>query len=185
MFELLDRMKLDGVQPDGITFLDVLAVCSRVGLVDKGRHYFQVMGSEYGLAPGPEHYTCMVDLLSRAGHLEEALRMARAMPCRPNAAVWLAVLGACRKWANVEVGRQAFEFAVSLNEKDASSYVMMASIYADAQMWEEAKELKARRTKCGAWKQPGQSWTDTGGTVHRFLVGEQEVVPGSRLQGCF
>lgn len=59
---------------------------------------------------------------------------------------------ACQKWENVEVGRWAFEHAVELNKKDASAYVLMANLYADACMEEDAKQVELRRLKEHAWK---------------------------------
>lgn len=175
VFDLFHTMRQGGVKPNSVTFLSVLTVCSHVGLVDKGREYFGVMSTEYSIAPCIEHYICMLDLLGRAGLLEEALGMAKTMPFRPNAAVWRTLLGACRKWGNVEVGRRAFEFAMSLNEKDPSAYSLMSNIYASAEMWDEAKEMQARRLDLKAWKQPGQSWwADMGGVVHSFLVGDKK-----------
>jgi hypothetical protein len=37
--------------------------------VDEGLRYFDCMCREYYITPVVEHYTCIVDLLSRAGHL--------------------------------------------------------------------------------------------------------------------
>jgi hypothetical protein len=43
-----------------------------------------------------EHYTCMVDLLGCAGHLQEPENMVMAMPGEPDVAAWMALLGACK-----------------------------------------------------------------------------------------
>ncbi|CAM6045849.1 unnamed protein product [Sphagnum compactum] len=43
-----------------------------------------------------EHYTCMVDLLGCAGHLQESEQMVMAMPCEPDVAAWMALLSACK-----------------------------------------------------------------------------------------
>eukprot|EP00246_Nothoceros_aenigmaticus_P003524 TRINITY_DN14698_c0_g3_i1.p1 TRINITY_DN14698_c0_g3~~TRINITY_DN14698_c0_g3_i1.p1 ORF type:complete len:106 (-),score=15.62 TRINITY_DN14698_c0_g3_i1:477-794(-) len=92
----------------------------------------------------------------------------------PSARVWLTLLGACRKWNNVEVAQQAFQLAVSVDSVDSAPYMLMSNIYLSAHMWEEAKEVQTRRLKSGAWKQPGQSWwTDKDGVVHTFGVREE------------
>eukprot|EP00246_Nothoceros_aenigmaticus_P011811 TRINITY_DN3374_c0_g1_i1.p1 TRINITY_DN3374_c0_g1~~TRINITY_DN3374_c0_g1_i1.p1 ORF type:complete len:148 (-),score=24.58 TRINITY_DN3374_c0_g1_i1:223-666(-) len=129
------------------------------------------MTADFGVSPTVEHYTCMMDLLGRAGHLDEALRMAKSMPFAPNSTVWHMLLGACRKWNNPEIGRQAFEYPVAMDEKDAACYVLMSNIYASVKMWQEANEMQTRRKRLGAWKKPGQSWwADMGGVVHKFEV---------------
>lgn len=170
---LFHRMEQDGIKPDGITFLSVLTVCGHVGLVDKGRTYFDAMGTKYGISPTIEHYTCMTDLLGRAGLLDEALQLVKAMPFQPTGAVWHTLLSACQKWSNVDVGRQTYESAVELDENDGAAYVLMSNIYKGAQMWEEAKEIHQKRAGLSTFKQPGQSWwTDIGGFMHAFVVGD-------------
>jgi hypothetical protein len=53
-----------------------------------------------------EHYTCMVDLLGHAGHLLEAENFINAMPCKPHAAMWKTLLGACIIHGNVAMGER-------------------------------------------------------------------------------
>lgn len=174
VFDLVDRMKLEGVQPDEMTFLHVLSVCSHGGLVNEEQTHFEAMRTECGISATVDHFICMMDLLGRAGHLSEALEMAKALPFPPNQVVWHTLLGACRKWKNVDIGQQAFKCAVAADEKDAASYVLMSNIYASARMWEAAKELQEKRKQLGVWKKPGQSWcTDTEGVVHTFHVGDK------------
>lgn len=101
--------------------------------------------------------------------------MTKTMPFPPNCVVWHSLLGACRKWKNVDIGKQAFEGAVNLEEIEAASFVLMSNIYASTQMLEASKEMQARRVDWGAWKVPGQSWwTDTGGVVHTFVAGDKK-----------
>ncbi|KAJ0013638.1 hypothetical protein Pint_19914 [Pistacia integerrima] len=81
------RMQEDpNVTPDQITYIGVLCACSHVGLVEEGKRHFAEMSEIYGILPSIEHYGCMVDLLSRAGHFEEAERLVEQMPVKPNAA---------------------------------------------------------------------------------------------------
>ena len=60
------------VQPNMATFVSDLSACSHTGQVDRGLHFFRMMGKEYGLQPKPEHFGCIVDLLGRSGRLGEA-----------------------------------------------------------------------------------------------------------------
>lgn len=173
VFKLLEWMMHDGFQPNSVTFSSVLTVCSHVGLVEKGQMYFDAMKTSYGVSPSLDHYTCLIDLLGRVGHIDKAIEIAKTMPYQADSAVWKSILGACRKWRKVELGRQAFEFAISLDRDDAAAYVLMSNIYSAAQMLLEAKEIRSRRPKAFVWKKPGQSWwTDPGGTLHRFVAGD-------------
>lgn len=164
-----------GLQPSTSTFASVLNACSHGGLVDKGHAYFTRMSKDFGITPTLDHYTCMVDLLGRAGHVEKALAMVTTMPWQPDTVLWSALLGACCKWRNLELGRHAFRCAVQLGNIDASMYVMMSNMYAAAHMWEDAKQVHATRVESGVTKKRGQSqWTDIDGTVYSFRVEDTE-----------
>eukprot|EP00246_Nothoceros_aenigmaticus_P010396 TRINITY_DN2687_c2_g1_i1.p1 TRINITY_DN2687_c2_g1~~TRINITY_DN2687_c2_g1_i1.p1 ORF type:complete len:349 (-),score=51.78 TRINITY_DN2687_c2_g1_i1:471-1484(-) len=174
VLDMFKRMKHEGIQPDGITFLGVLTACSNTGCVDGGQKYFESMIGDYGISATMEHYTCMVDLFGRAGHLAKAMEVVKAIPFHPDSAVWKCVLGACRKWKNVALGKQAFDCAVRLDNGDAATYVLMENIYSDAHMWLESNEIHALRAKSRACKEQGQSqWTDSSGFVHVFVSGHQ------------
>ncbi|KAL6196007.1 hypothetical protein ACLB2K_031624 [Fragaria x ananassa] len=64
---LFDEMQQSNAKPDGVTLLAVLSACSHVGLVNEGCHYFIQMIGKYGIEPRLEHYSCLIDLLGRAG----------------------------------------------------------------------------------------------------------------------
>ncbi|XP_024528831.1 pentatricopeptide repeat-containing protein At4g18520, chloroplastic-like [Selaginella moellendorffii] len=147
-FELFEGMEKEKVLPNEITFLHVLNACTHAGLVEKGKEIFEAMREKF--SPAREHYTCMVDLLGRANHLEEALAMVKSMPFKPDPALWRAVLGACQKWSNAKVGRIAFESLLELDEGDATAYVLLANIYSGAKMLDESAKIQTMRRSRGA-----------------------------------
>ncbi|XP_071707674.1 pentatricopeptide repeat-containing protein CRR2, chloroplastic-like [Rutidosis leptorrhynchoides] len=106
VFELFERMVVDGVEPDGLTFTAVLTACSHRGLVDKGKEYFEMMKYKFGLRPSLEHCTCMVDMLGRVGRVEEAEKMMEAMDVVPDDALWGSLLAACKTYGKVEVAER-------------------------------------------------------------------------------
>ncbi|KAI4380650.1 hypothetical protein MLD38_006817 [Melastoma candidum] len=134
--ELFEEMLDAGVQPDYITFVSLLSACSHAGLLDKGKLYFQMMKEKCGLKPGLKHYGCMVDLLGRAGHLEEAYQFIKDMPIHPDASIWGAVLGACRVHGNAELGAFASERLFEVDSDNVGYYVLLSNIYASAGKWE-------------------------------------------------
>ncbi|KAK4383860.1 Pentatricopeptide repeat-containing protein [Sesamum angolense] len=93
--ELFSRMESSGVKPDGVTFLSVLSACAHGGFVDEGLETFSKM-EKYGLTANIKHYGCLVDLLGRAGKLQDAFSLVKEMPMAPNDRVLGALLGACR-----------------------------------------------------------------------------------------
>uniref|UniRef100_A0A453QID6 Pentacotripeptide-repeat region of PRORP domain-containing protein n=1 Tax=Aegilops tauschii subsp. strangulata TaxID=200361 RepID=A0A453QID6_AEGTS len=105
--ELFEEMKSSGRVPNETTFLSVLSACSHAGLVDEGRKYFSSMNEDYGLEPGMEHYGTMVDLLGRAGKLDEAWSFIQKMPVDPGISVYGAMLGACKLHKNVELAEES------------------------------------------------------------------------------
>ncbi|KAH6554703.1 hypothetical protein KP509_22G048100 [Ceratopteris richardii] len=136
-FAGLLQMQCEGIIPDPITFVCILNACSHAGLVDEGQLYFKIMSELFGIPPDIEHFICMVDLFGRAGHLVKAMAITCGMPFLDHLPVWSALLAACQKWMNVNLGRLVFGYAVQLSKNDASVYVSMKKIFAAAGMHEE------------------------------------------------
>ncbi|KAI5058796.1 hypothetical protein GOP47_0026966 [Adiantum capillus-veneris] len=124
--------RVEDVELDEDSFQGILAACSHAGLVEMGQGFLQVMEEEYGIPPNIEHFTCMVDLLGRAGQLEEALVVINRMPWQPDIVAWHTLLAASKKRGNVVVGLEAFESALKLDERDTASFVSMYNIFAGA-----------------------------------------------------
>ncbi|KAL0334760.1 UNVERIFIED_CONTAM: putative pentatricopeptide repeat-containing protein [Sesamum radiatum] len=56
---------MQGLQPDGVTFIALLSACRHGGLVEAGENYFLSMTKDYAIPPEIDHYACMVDLANR------------------------------------------------------------------------------------------------------------------------
>lgn len=132
VFHSFDKMQQEGIQPDQITFLNLLTVCNHAGLADVGCVYFQLMSNCYGIIPTSEHHNCLIDLLSRAGQFDEAIMIMDKLPSRPDLVAWSAVLSSCQNSGNVETAGEAFEMILSSKTIDASTFTLMSNIYADA-----------------------------------------------------
>jgi pentatricopeptide repeat protein len=129
---LFDKMVGEGIKPDKVTFTIVLTTCSHSGLVDKGQMYFQMMQTYFDVVPTFEHYTCMVDLYSRAMQFDVAMTLIRELPAMGCLPMWTALMSACQKWGHVILGKLIFEHAIGLSEDNAGAYVCMSNIYAAA-----------------------------------------------------
>eukprot|EP00250_Pteridium_aquilinum_P007128 c16912_g1_i1 orf=1-573(+) len=118
VYDLFCRMEREGIWPDKVTFLSLFTACSHAGLVDEGQKYFINMCGGYGIFPNADHLNCMLDLYSRAGQLDKVSVILDKMPFQPNLSTWHTVLAACRKWGHVELGRHAFQGALTLDENE-------------------------------------------------------------------
>ena len=152
---LFNQMRAKGVIPDAVTFLVMLMACSHAGLVKDGQIYFNTMNHVYLLNPTLQHYSCMVDLFSRSGYFDKAINVIERVPPCDRLQVWMALLGACRNWANVELGRFAFDQSMQLDETHDAAYVCMSNTYAAAGMRDEATmDATVLRMRMGAAKIP-------------------------------
>ncbi|CAM6008822.1 unnamed protein product [Sphagnum balticum] len=158
--ELFRQMQEEGVQPDDITFVCLLSACSHSGLVDEGLRFYSSMSTIYMISAKLEHYTCMVDLLGRAGCLHEAENMLKAMPCKPNAGVWRALLGACRIHGNVEMGERVAKQVLELEPENAAGYVLLSNLYIATGNRDLSENVERQRKERSVKKHPGRTWIE-------------------------
>eukprot|EP01018_Ginkgo_biloba_P003994 Gb_27879 [translate_table: standard] len=170
---LFHQMQQAGIKPDHITFIAVLCACSRAGLVDEGLYYFTLMSQEFSIMPNLKHYACMVDLLGRAGYLDEAQDFIKEMPIEPDAGVWGALLGACRIHRNIELGEHVAERIFELEPENVGYYILLVNIYAEAARWDAVAKVRKMMEDRGLIKNPGCSWIEVKNRVHAFLSGDR------------
>jgi pentatricopeptide repeat protein len=171
-FGLFGQMEKSGIEPDGNTFVGLLCACTHAGLVDEGRQYFNSMERVFTLTPEIEHYGCMVDLLGRAGFLDEAHQLVKSMPMEANAIVWGALLGGCRLHRDTQLVEVVLKKLIALEPWHSGNYVLLSNIYAASHKWEEAAKIRSIMSERGVKKIPGYSWIEVDGVVHQFLVGD-------------
>ncbi|XP_047311075.1 pentatricopeptide repeat-containing protein At5g44230-like [Impatiens glandulifera] len=170
---LFDEMIEKGTQPNGVTFIGLLSACSHAGLVDKGRNLFAEMKERFDIEPWSDHYVCMVDLLGRAGFLDEAVNLIETMPIEPTGGVWGALLGACRIHKNPNVAEIAAANLFELEPSSIGNYVLLSSIYASARMWDEVSRVRVLMRNKGLKKNPGFSrFEGENGDVYEFVAGD-------------
>lgn len=165
---LFDRMKNAGEKPDGVTFVGILAACTHMGLVQDGFSYFQSMVDCYSLVPQIEHYGCMVDLLGRAGLLDQAIDFVRKMPMKPDSVIWASLLGACRIYKNVDLAELALQQLIDLEPNNPANFVVLSNIYKDLGRWQDVARLKVAIRDTGFKKQPGCSVIEVNDNVVEF-----------------
>ncbi|KAL4395730.1 hypothetical protein AHAS_Ahas01G0021100 [Arachis hypogaea] len=167
---LFELMLQKDIAPNNITFISVLSACAHTGKVEEGQKYFNMMKEKFGFEPEAEHYSCMIDLLGRAGKLKEAERIIETMPFNPGSIEWAALLGACKKHGNVDLAVKAASEFVRIEPYSAVPYVVLSNMYASAGRWEEAATLKKLMRERGVKKTPGCSWIEIDKKVHVFVA---------------
>jgi pentatricopeptide repeat protein len=132
-FDAFQRMSEEGIVPNSASFSSILKLCSNAGLLDAGKSAFETMIERHSIAPTLEHYTCLIDLICRAGLFAEAVGVIERMPFHGDLTVWHALSRACRTWGNARIAKLAFEQAMLLDGADAAAYVSMSNALAESE----------------------------------------------------
>ncbi|KAK1316831.1 Pentatricopeptide repeat-containing protein [Acorus calamus] len=172
--ELFDEMVgrgRGGIKPDGVTFVALLSSCAHAGFVDEGRRLFDRMDVEFRVRKNVEHFACLVDLLGRAGLIDEAFEVTEKMPMRPGGSVWGSLLNSCRLHGDVELGEIAAKRLFEIEPNNAGNYVLFSNMFAREKMWEEAKKVRVAMEEKGLKKEVGRSWVQVGSGIHSFVAG--------------
>ncbi|KAK9278325.1 hypothetical protein L1049_027890 [Liquidambar formosana] len=168
--EVFYEMLKSGMAPNEVTFVSVLSACGHAGFVIEGQRLFNRMIQCYNYRPKIEHYGCMVDLLGRAGLLEEAKELIEQMGIRPDVVIWRSLLSACLVHRNLMLAEMAGNKIIELEPDDDGVYVLLWNIYCSANRWEHALKTRKLMRDRGVKKKPGCSWVEVNGVVHEFLA---------------
>ena len=169
----LREMLALGETPTEKSYTSVLSACSHRYMVEEAKQVVAELKKK-------NQYTeilqvCMVDALSRAGELEEAISVAREI--KGNAFIaWKAVLAGCKQYNDIQrsvyVSQQLQKYAPN----DTSTHVLMANIYATAGMTEERDAIRRMIDERGLKKIPGVSYVKLGKEYRRFYVEDKNVL---------
>ncbi|KAG8388681.1 hypothetical protein BUALT_Bualt02G0150600 [Buddleja alternifolia] len=122
--------------PNSITFLGVLSACDHAGLVEEGSKLYDIMYEVYHVKPEIQHCGCVVDMLARAGRIEDAEMFIRKMPIKPNGLIWRMLINACRVHGRVNLG---LDLVTGIKELDtcheSGDFVISSNIFAEAWRW--------------------------------------------------
>ncbi|KAL5996059.1 hypothetical protein ACLOJK_026132 [Asimina triloba] len=169
-FNLFSEMKLQGVQPDDVTFIGLLSACSHAGQVNQSRLLFDSMIEEHQIQPRIEHYACMVDLLGRTGWLDEAYDLVKKMPFKPSISMLESLLGACSVHGNTELAEEVGLLLLELDPENSRLYVMLSNAYAFAGRWSDASRVRAEIGERGLRKVPGFSAIEVNTNMNTSLI---------------
>lgn len=171
--EFFRRMQAMGLRPNAVTLLCVLLACSHTGLVDEGISLFNRVKLENHELLNPEHYGCMVDLLSRQGRFGEAEKFIHDLPFDPGIGFWKALLGGCMIHSNTKLGEFAAQKILDLDPNDVPSYVMLSNAHSSAGRWRSVSMIRKDINEKGMKRVPGCSWIEIRNKVHVFLTADR------------
>ncbi|XP_021848061.1 putative pentatricopeptide repeat-containing protein At3g23330 isoform X2 [Spinacia oleracea] len=161
--QLYRDMLVEGVRPDKVAFVAVISACAHTGEVDLGLSYFESMIRDFRLDPGTEHFSCIVDLLCKAGELEKAWKLVNQMTGKGlgiSVSLWGALLNACKDRGNVNLARMAAKKALELDPQNAGVLALLSNLYAKFDMWDEIEQLSNLMKEQGIKKAAGCSWIE-------------------------
>ena len=168
---LFKQMEKDAVKPDGVTYLNVLLVCSYTGSLEDAHGYFDSMVRDHAIEPNPRHYACMIDLCGRAGLIDEAENFLKKMPFEPDAVVLTAFSGACRLQGDIARGKWAAERLIKLDPHADYPYIMLSHFYAAEGRWLDVADVR-KKMEQNVKNKAGRSWIEVDDKFHEFVSGD-------------
>ncbi|XP_073156987.1 pentatricopeptide repeat-containing protein At1g31920-like [Henckelia pumila] len=163
---LFTRMEKTGLLPDRMSFSAILSACSHNGLVNEASELFEKMVNVYSILPTLEHYGCMVDLLGRAGKIEEAYRLIMSMPMEPNSVILRSYLSSCKHQGHVHsADSHLMKLLLEKEPEIGANYVIAGSVSTLLGCGSGINNTRNYMKQKGMKKVPGCSW------VH-LLVGD-------------
>ncbi|KAK7308912.1 hypothetical protein RJT34_05243 [Clitoria ternatea] len=170
---LYNDMISSGEKPDDITFVAVLTACSHSALIDEGLEIFNAMSQKFEVVPKLDHYTCIIDCLSRAARFHEVEIILDSMPCKDDAVVWEVVLSSCRIHANLSLAKRAADELYRLDPQNSASYVLLSNMYSSLGRWDEAHVVRDLMSDNRVRKDPGYSRSECKNDMQMILENEQ------------
>ncbi|XP_052187731.1 pentatricopeptide repeat-containing protein At2g03380, mitochondrial [Diospyros lotus] len=154
---IFNDMLKEKLEPNDVILTSILSACSHRGMVGEGLMYFNSMCRQYNFVPSRKHYVCMVDLLARAGRLEEAWHFIDSVPIEPDVSLFGAFLNGCNIYSRFDLGEVAATRMIELHPNEACYYVLLSNFYISCGRWNEASWVWELMKKRGLSKDPGFS----------------------------
>ncbi|KAL6853868.1 hypothetical protein ACP4OV_019897 [Aristida adscensionis] len=155
--ELFRKMNDSGTKATRSTFIALLSACSHSGLIDEGWRYYHLMSEKFGIIPTPEHHVCIVDMLGRAGRLQEAHKFVESLPTQQAHGVWGALLSSCSSKTELKMGESIANHLLCLEPENSGYYVTISNLYAYRDMWSGAIQVRSILQDKRLMKPPGRS----------------------------
>ncbi|KAL2515994.1 putative pentatricopeptide repeat-containing protein [Forsythia ovata] len=131
------QMCAEKIVPNPVTFIGVLSACDHAGLIDDGKHLYDIMRKVYNIEPRIEHRGCVVDMLARAGRIEEARRFLGQTPVESNTPFWRMLMNGCRIHGNIGLGLNLVSGITENKSQGSEGHVIFSNTFAEAGKWDD------------------------------------------------
>ncbi|EFJ24132.1 hypothetical protein SELMODRAFT_102230 [Selaginella moellendorffii] len=112
-------------RPDAICFVSIMTVCE----LEQCRECFVSMVGDFGVVARKQHYSCLVDVLGRAGHITKAMDLITNMPFEEDCVDWMCFLDACRRHSDVAHGAQGAKRLLEIDPGNSAALVVLGSMF--------------------------------------------------------
>lgn len=157
---LFNDMVKENVEPNEVIFTTILSACGHTGSLGEGWKYFNSMCQDYNFVPSMKHYACMVDMLARAGRLEEAWDFIDKLPIQPDLSLFGAFLHGCGLHSRFDLGEVAIKKMLDLHPDRGCYYVLISNLYASDGRWTQVNQVRELMKHRGLSKDPACSITE-------------------------
>lgn len=152
---LFHEMVNSGIKPNDIILTNILSACSHAGYLDEGKYFFNLIS--LSIEPKPEHFSCLVDLLSRAGDIDKAYEIIKSMPFPANVSIWGALINGCRIHKRMDIIKMIEQKLEKMQTDDTGYYTLLSNIYAEGGEWNESRMVRSKMQSLGLKKVDGYS----------------------------
>lgn len=171
---LFEKMQQGGLSPNELTYISMLSACGHMGLVERGRKYFDMIAKEHNLLPNVFHYSCMVDILGRSGLVHEAKDLIEKMTFDATPSMWGSLLASSKVVGNVELAEIAAKHLFEMEPSNAGNHVLLSNTYAAQRRWDNVASTRKLLKDSKVKKERGKSWIEIKDKVHTFMAGERK-----------
>ena len=103
------------------------------------------MKTRFGVTPVIEHYGCIVDLLGKAGRIQEAYQFILAMPIKPDAILLRSLCNACSIYGETVMGEEIGKALLEIEREDEKLSGSECEDYVALSKGREAEEGDERK----------------------------------------
>ncbi|XP_009619021.2 putative pentatricopeptide repeat-containing protein At1g69350, mitochondrial [Nicotiana tabacum] len=162
---LFHEMVNSGIKPNDIILTNILSACSHTGYLDEGKYFFNLM-INLNIEPKPEHFACLVDLLSRAGDIDKAYEVITSMPFPADVSIWGALVNGCRIHKRMDIIKMIQQRLENMQTDDTGYYTLLSNIYAEGGEWNESRVVRSKMHSLGLRKVDGYSMIEVEKRIH-------------------
>lgn len=161
-----------GEKPDEVVFLAVLTACLNSGEVDLGLNFFDSMRLDYAIEPTLKHYVLVVDLLGRAGKLNEAHELIESMPINPDLTTWAALYRACKAHKSNRRAESVSQNLLELDPELRGSYIFLDKTLAAEGKYQDVEKRRLPLLKAVRERSLGWSYIELDCQLNKFAAGD-------------